>query len=312
MEKAKIVKFDSVSKRYSNNTIAVDNISFELGKGEVFGFLGPNGSGKTTTILMLLGLTDQSSGSINVLGYNPLRSPLEIKRKVAYLPDTVGFYEEMSVYGNIDYMGKLMGLEFNERKKRIDEVLSYLHLDVLKNNRVKTLSHGMKRRLGLAEVLLKKPSVVILDEPTQGLDPKSTVEFLKLVKEMQKKEAMSVIIASHHLSEVQYLCDRVALFRSGKLSAVGTVNELAQELNMGRFEIEIETDAKDVKSIFKNIEAIISLEDDTEGHVQLTALKDIRALIAKLLVENNIELYSLKLKESSLDDIYRLYYEKER
>jgi ABC-2 type transport system ATP-binding protein len=195
-----------LTKRYGR-VVAVEDLNLEVAEGEVFGLLGPNGSGKTTTILMLLGLTEPTSGEARVLGLDPMREPLKVKAKVGYLPDQVGFYGELTAWENLRYTTRLLGLPEAEAKARMEEVLKRMGLWEVKDRRVSAFSRGMRQRLGLAEVLLKRPQVAILDEPTLGLDPEAAREFLGLIKDL-KAEGITVLLSSHLLHQVQEICDR--------------------------------------------------------------------------------------------------------
>jgi len=212
------IRADGLTKRYAA-TLAVDHIDLEVQSGEIVGILGPNGSGKTTTILMLLGLTEPTEGRAEVAGFDPLREPLEVKRRVGYLPDSVGFYDSLSAHDNLAYTGRLAGLSRREIDERFAEAMERVGLPDVSRERVGTFSRGMRQRLGLAEILMKRPGIAILDEPTATLDPHSTQEFLSLIRAL-KNDGTSVLLSSHHLDQVQSVCDRVALFNQGRI-AVG-------------------------------------------------------------------------------------------
>ena len=220
---APVIEGAGLTKRYGRFT-AVDGIDLAIGKGEVFGLLGPNGSGKTTTILLLLGLTEPSAGTIRVLGLDPLRKPLSVKRRVGYLPDQIGFYDHLSAAENLAYTARLAGLASPEAGKRIAEALERVRLSDVRDKRVATFSRGMRQRLGLAEVLAKGSEIAILDEPTSGLDPQSTQELLDLIRELAA-DGVTIVLSSHLLSMMQSLCDRVALFRRGRIGLIGKVPE---------------------------------------------------------------------------------------
>ena len=181
MSEDNVIEAKGLTKTYGD-AVAVDQISFTVGRGEIFGLLGPNGAGKTTTILMLLGLTEISSGEVSVLGFDPAREPLSVKRRVGYMPDTVGFYEQMSGVDNLSYTARLIGFRKAEREKRIADALARVGLTEAAENRVGTYSRGMRQRLGLAEILMKGAQVAILDEPTSGLDPHATAELLAIIR----------------------------------------------------------------------------------------------------------------------------------
>ena len=210
-----VITARGLTKRYRRATV-VDGIDFDVAKGEIFGLLGPYGAGKTTTILMMLGLTDVTAGEVRVLGYDPVRQPLAVKRRVGYLPDSVGFYDYLTAAENLAYTARLMGFAPAERTHRITDALSRVQLHDVANKPVRTFSRGMRQRLGLAEIVMKGAEIAILDEPTSGLDPQATVDFLALIEQL-KHEGVTVLLSSHLLDQVQRVCDRVALFQIGRI-----------------------------------------------------------------------------------------------
>jgi ABC-2 type transport system ATP-binding protein len=235
-----IIAAHGLTKRY-NGLVAVDGLSLSIREGEIFGLLGPNGSGKTTTILMLLGLTEPTAGSVRVLGMDPARQPLSVKARVGYMPDELGFYDELSARSNLAYIARLNGLPRAEAQRRIDEALAHVGLSDVADRPVATLSHGMRRRLGVADVLIKQPRVIIMDEPTQGLDPEGAREFLRIIRRL-RDEGITILLSSHLLYQVQEVCDRVGLFRQGKLVLMGTVPELARQVLGSAYYIRLQAD----------------------------------------------------------------------
>jgi ABC-2 type transport system ATP-binding protein len=215
-----VIEARGLTKRYGAVT-AVDHVSFEVASGEIFGMLGPNGAGKTTTILMLLGLSDISAGTARVFGHDPMREPLAVKRLIGYLPDTVGFYDNLSAADNLHYTARLMGFHLLDRKKRIAGALERVGLSDVANKKVGTFSRGMRQRLGLAEVVMKGARVAILDEPTNGLDPQASIDLLDLIRSL-KAQGVTIILSSHLLDRVQSVCDRVALFNAGQIVLMGS------------------------------------------------------------------------------------------
>ena len=189
-----VIEARGLTKKYGA-AVAVDHISFSVGRGEIFGLLGPNGAGKTTTILMMLGLTEISGGEVSVLGFNPAREPLSVKRRVGYLPDTVGFYDHITAADNLRYTARLIGFKKDEREARIASALARVGLQDVAEKRVSTFSRGMRQRLGLAEILMKGAQIAILDEPTSGLDPHATAELLTMIRGF-KSEGVSVLLSS--------------------------------------------------------------------------------------------------------------------
>ena len=239
-----VIEVHDLTKRYGRAT-AVDGVSFTVQKGEIFGLLGPNGAGKTTTILMMLGLTDVTSGSVSVMGYDPVRQPLQVKRVVGYLPDTVGFYDYMTAVrqsalhrgadrhpvGRSRQAHRLGARPRRPRGRRPEAVGDF--------------SRGMRQRLGLAEILMKDASIAILDEPTSGLDPHATAELLEMIRSL-KRDGVAVLVSSHLLERVQSICDRVALFNAGKIALLGTVPELARQVLGGGYNVEVEAEGEEL------------------------------------------------------------------
>jgi len=300
------IHVQDLQKIYPNGTVAVNKINFTLNQGEVFGLLGPNGSGKTTTILMLLGLIEPTSGTIEVLGQDPFRTPLEVKKRVAYLPDTVGFYENLSVYENIDYTTQFLGFSRKERKNRIEKALDRMHLSGRADDKVKTLSHGLKQRLGFAEVLVKQPDIAILDEPTQGLDPESISEFLDTIRSLRDDFGMTVLLSSHQLNEAQSVCNRAGLFSKGELIECGTIEELAESQFGNSILIDLKLEKSfDISSIVSTMTGVNSWNsgDDHKSWV-IDSKRDIRPSLVKTLVAQGINIESVSLKLHSLSEIY--------
>ena len=225
----KSIDIKGLTKKYGDH-IAVNNLNLSIEKGEIFGLLGPNGAGKSTTILMLLGLTEVDSGSVKVCGIDSSRYPLEVKRKVGYLPEDVGFYNDYSGLQNLMYIARLNDIPEEEAKRAALEILQEVGLEDVKDSKVASYSRGMRQRLGLADVLIKNPEVIILDEPTLGLDPEGVKKFLQLIVRLSRKKGITVLFSSHHLHQIQQVCDRVGIFVKGKMLAEGKISSLAQQL----------------------------------------------------------------------------------
>jgi len=302
-----VIVADSLSKRYGSAS-AVDKISFNIRKGEVFGLLGPNGAGKTTTILMLLGLTEISSGKVSVLGYDPARQPLQVKRRVGYLPDSVGFYDHLTAVENLAYTAKLMGLSLKERTVRITDALKRVRLDDVAHKRVATFSRGMRQRLGLAEIIVKKAEIAILDEPTSGLDPQATLEFLDLIREL-KAEGITVLLSSHLLDQVQRICDRVALFQAGHIVLMGSVAELSVQVLGAGFVVEVEAEGAGIARRLATIPGVSNVETVAKDRFRMTADRDVRADAARAVVAVDGDLRRLSVDEPSLEAIYARYFQ---
>ncbi|HEY6058220.1 MAG TPA: ABC transporter ATP-binding protein, partial [Candidatus Limnocylindrales bacterium] len=215
-----LVRTRGLTKRYGE-LVAVDSLDIELWPGEIFGLLGPNGAGKTTTILMLLGLSEPSAGQARVVGLDPARHPLEVKRRVGYLPDNAGFYGSLTGRETIRYTARLNGLDGAGIEGRIDDVLEHVGLGEAADRRVDTYSRGMRQRLGIADALVKDPLILILDEPTIAIDPLGVAEILDLIRRLVHERGIAVLLSSHLLDQVQSVCDRVGIFFAGRLVAVG-------------------------------------------------------------------------------------------
>ena len=222
-----LVAARELTKRYGDFT-AVDRLSFEVRRGEIYGLLGPNGAGKTTTILMLLGLTEPTAGEARVLGLDPARHALAVKRRVGYLPDAVGFYDRLTARENLRYTARLNRIDPDATAPLIARLLEQVGLgNVADEKRVGTFSRGMLQRLGIADALLKEPDLLILDEPTMAIDPAGVVELLDLIAGLSRERGIGVLLASHLLAQVEGVCDRAGIFRGGRLIAEGSVRELA-------------------------------------------------------------------------------------
>jgi ABC-2 type transport system ATP-binding protein len=308
MKTEKVLQINNLTKKYSTEFTAVDKLNLNLNKGEIFGLLGPNGSGKTTTLLMILGLIEPTEGEIEVLGLNPLTDPLKVKSRIGYLPDSVGFYEDLNAFENIEYTSKLLNIPKETRDKTIVETLEKMGLKERMYEKVSTYSHGMKQRLGLCEIIIKHPEIAILDEPTQGLDPKSIKDFLDIIKNLNEEEKMTILISSHQLNEVQYICDNVGLFSKGKLLAKGSVKNLSKQIYGEDYLIELDISSR------KNISNLLKKNEDIKSFVvkdgiwHLSCTKDIRSDLVNSLVENNININKIATYEHSLDEVYNQYY----
>lgn len=227
--------------KYYGRQAAVDGLSLDVHQGEIFGFLGPNGAGKTTTILMLLGLTEPSGGEARVCGFNPTREPLKVKRLVGYLPENVGFYQDMSARENLRYVARLNHIPDELSSHKIDEALGIVGLSADAQKRVGTFSRGMSQRLGIAEVLIKDPRVCFLDEPTLGLDPDGAIRMIELIQSLSRERTITMLVSSHNLEQVQRISHRVGIMIKGKLVAAGPMEELAQEkLGVGKQKYTLE------------------------------------------------------------------------
>ena len=223
-----VIETHELTKRYGEQ-VAVNRLNLQVQRGEIFGFLGPNGAGKTTTFLMLLGLSEPTTGTARVCGCDPTRDPLQVKRVVGYLPENVGFYDDMTAIQNLQYVARLNGIRDGALARKIEEVLDRVGLLAESKKRVGAYSRGMRQRLGIAEVLLKNPQVVFLDEPTLGLDPDGTLKMLEMIRGLSREQGITVFFSSHQLDQVQRISDRVGIMLQGNLVGVGPMDELAKQ-----------------------------------------------------------------------------------
>ncbi len=290
---------------------AVDAIDLDIRRGEIFGLLGPNGAGKTTTILMMLGLTEISGGTVNVLGFNPVREPLEVKRRVGYLPDAVGFYDHLTARENLVYTARLLGIPRTQTGRRIMEAMESVKLADVVDRRVATFSRGMRQRLGIAEIVMKQAEVAILDEPTSGLDPHATFELLEMIRGL-KRNGVAVLLSSHLLDRVQSVCDRVALFNKGKIALMGTVVQLANQVLGAGHPILVEATGTDIAAILRGIEGVQNVAAEGQDAWRVVADRDVRAAAAQRIVSQGGSLTRLADLQPSLEEVYTRYFQEQR
>lgn len=304
-----VVETVDLTKDYDKTTV-VDRLNLRIEEGEIFGFLGPNGAGKTTTILMLLGLTEPTSGVARVCGYNSTREPLKVKRITGYVPEKVGFYEDLTSWYNLTYTAQLNGLSEELARKRIDEALDIVGLSQVSNHKVGTFSRGMKQRLAIADVLVKMPKVAILDEPTAGIDPEGTKEMLELIARIAREQNMTIILSSHQLQQVQQICSRVGILAKGRMVAEGPLDQLGREaLSGGRFMVEVQLaeTTGDIINRIKQIKGVVDVERSGDL-LLISCLEDLRPQISKAIVEANGLLVQMRIQSYALEDIYMKYF----
>jgi ABC-2 type transport system ATP-binding protein len=289
---------------------AVNSIDLDIRRGEIFGLLGPNGAGKTTTILMMLGLTEISGGTVEVLGYNPEREPLEVKRRVGYLPDEVGFYDHLTARENLAYTARLLDIPRSQVGRRIMEAMESVKLADVVDKRVGTYSRGMRQRLGIAEIVMKKAEVAILDEPTSGLDPHATIELLEMIRGL-KRTGVAVLLSSHLLDRVQSVCDRVALFSRGNIALMGSVVELANQVLGAGHPLLVEASGIDVAGALSGVAGVQKVTPEGEGAWRVVADRDVRAAVAQRIVSSGGSLTRLADLQPSLEEVYTRYFQQE-
>ena len=240
MDQKPVIETHELTKIYLNHTV-VNNLSFSVKEGEIFGFLGPNGSGKTTTLLMLIGLTEPTKGWARVADYDPTREAIKVKRTVGYVPENIGFYSDMDAKENLQFLARLNNIPDSVSSKKIEEALENVGLKDDANKITGAYSRGMRQRLAIAEILIKEPKIVFLDEPTLGLDPDGTSRIIQHIQSLSREKNITVLLSSHDLKQVQKISDRIGIMINGKMIALGTIEQLAKEkLGIGNKEISLD------------------------------------------------------------------------
>lgn len=306
-----VVSTRGLTKRY-REVVAVDGLDLSVDEGEVFGFLGPNGAGKTTTILMLLGLTEPTTGSAEVAGHDPVREPLAVKSVVGYLPENVGFYPDLTGRQNLSFTARLNGIPRRVAEERMDALLRQVGLENAADRAAGKYSRGMRQRLGIADALIKEPSILILDEPTIGLDPDGIREFLELIRGLSRDRGITVILSSHLLHQVQEICDRVGILVRGKLMAVGPVETLGRQLDAGsdsKMEIGFgpEVNAEEAEQALRGLQGVQELTRETDYWL-VRSDGDLRREAVSALWDRGMVPVHLRLRHYGLNEIYVHYF----
>jgi ABC-2 type transport system ATP-binding protein len=305
-ERGPAIETEELTKCYGAKK-AVDGLTLTIGRGEVFGLLGPNGAGKTTTILMLLGLTEPTSGRVAVNGLDPRRDPLAVKSQVGYLPDEVGFYDDLTARQNLRYTAELNRLRRSVAEDRIARVLDDVGLTDDADRRVGGYSRGMRQRLGVADALVKQPSVLILDEPTVNIDPEGVRELLLLVERLRSDQGVTVLLSSHLLHQVQQVCDRIGIFVNGRLRACGTIDELADTVD-DRWVFSVGVSDVDHPAALLRAIPGVRLLDRADRRWIVHADRDVRAALGEALARAGGHLTHLDRQGADLDAIYHRYF----
>jgi len=304
-----IIDTNNLTKRY-HDKLAVNELDLKVEQKEIFGFLGPNGAGKTTTILMLIGLTEPTSGSASVCGFDPTRKPLEIKRRVGYLPENPGYYEDLSAEENLLYIARLNRIRITNNGQQIIEVLEQVGLADDRRRPVREYSRGMKQRLGFAEVLVKQPEVVILDEPTLGIDPDGVTRILDLITGLNRDKGLTVLLCSHMLHQVQQICHRIGIIVNGKMIVQGKTDELGRTIlkeHQWNFFLEVSGQADSFDEELRSVSGIGVVEERSGGWF-LRCTKDVRPEVISLVSQKSLSLLQLRSEDPTLEEIYLKYF----
>lgn len=304
-----VIESHNLTKRY-RDLVAVNDLNLRVEQGEIFGFLGPNGAGKTTTILMLLGLTEPTSGQASVCGSDPIHQPLEVKKKVGYLPENPGFYEDLTAWENLLYIARLNRVPEAEARGRITGLLEQVGLAADGDRLVREFSRGMKQRLGIAEVLVKEPQVLILDEPTLGLDPDGAVRTLELITRLSHERGLTVLLSSHQLHQVQQMCRQIGIIVKGKMIVQGEMSQLGSAILKGRqwnFLLQVDGRTDGLESDLRSLNGVAEIEQRSGGWL-LRCTEDVRSQVVSLVMKKGLSLLQLRSEDPTLEEIYLKYF----
>ena len=304
-----MIEVQNLTKAYGPVT-AVDHVSFTVNKGEILGFLGPNGAGKTTTMRILTGYMPATSGTARVAGFDVFQDSIEVRRHIGYLPEAPPLYPDMSVGGYLDFVLRIKNVPADKRRARVDDALEKTSLGDKRHQLIKRLSRGYKQRVGLAQALVHDPDVIILDEPTVGLDPKQIIEVRHLIKSLAGSH--TIILSTHILPEVSMTCDRVVIINKGKIAAVDTPLNLTTQLNSGqRIQVEAQAPEQALQQALAQIPGAIRVQLEPargDGHLAATIEaapgQDLRSVVASKIVEKGWPLFELRGVSRSLEDIF--------
>ena len=304
-----MIEVQNLTKSYGPTT-AVDHVSFTVHKGEILGFLGPNGAGKTTTMRILAGYIPATSGTARVAGFDVLQDSLEVRRHIGYLPEAPPVYLDMTVEAYLEFVLRIKNVGADKRPARIADALEKTSLGDKRGELIKRLSRGYRQRVGLAQALVHDPDVIILDEPTVGLDPKQIIEVRHLIKALAGSH--TIILSTHILPEVSMTCDRVVIINKGKIAAVDTPENLTSQLHGGqRIHVEAQAPGKPLQEMLEKIPGATRVEVNPLGAagravaaVEAAPGQDIRSLVAAKIIEKGWALYELRSVSLSLEDIF--------
>ena len=304
-----MIEVENLTKKYGSH-VAVDNLSFRVERGMIYGFLGPNGAGKSTTMNMMTGYIAATSGTVKINGYDILKNPEQAKKSIGYLPELPPVYPDMTVYEYLRFVAELKKVKKNERQVQIEDVMKQTQIEDVKGRLIKNLSKGYKQRVGLAQAIIGYPEVIILDEPTVGLDPKQIIEIRELIRELAKKH--TIILSSHILSEVSAVCDHIMIISKGKLVASDTPEGLMTLLKGGRqMKLSVLGEQSKVEELLRSMESVKDFSKQpprAEGMVSVNIrtedTEDIRVELFHRLAAADMPIMELSLSEKSLEDVF--------
>ena len=304
-----MIQVENITKKYGSFT-AVNNINFEIEEGEIVGFLGPNGAGKSTTMNMITGFIEPTKGKVIIDGYDMSKKPKKAKKQIGYMPEGVPLYSDLTVREFVTYMAEIKGVDKKEKKEKVEKVLEQIGLTDVQNKLTKNLSRGYKQRVSMAGALVGNPKVIILDEPTVGLDPKQVTEIRALIKELGKTH--TVILSSHILSEVSQICNRVIIINKGEIVAIDTPENLEKKVvKENSIYVTVEDPENKMNSIKEKLENVqevkfISENEDKTKEYIITAEKDVdlRKNIFEIFAKEGITIFEMKKADATLEDAF--------
>ena len=296
-----MIEVKQLTKHYGNH-VAVNHISFKAKQGEIVGLLGPNGAGKTTTMRMITGYMPPTSGTIQVAGYDVMKNSQEVRRRVGYLPERVPIYPDMTLKGYVSFWAKLYNVK--QHKQKVDEVLDRFGLYDRRDKLVRSLSKGLRQRLGLAQALVHDPEVIVLDEPTIGIDPKQVIEVREIVRSLQ--EDHTVLFSSHILSEVEQVCDRVIILHHGNIVAEGKPEQLRKKFgHQTELYLEVRGEVDEVLALLNTLPDVDRIETQGKGYqISTDKAVDLQSQLMKLMSEAGFVITEMRLVERSLEDVF--------
>ncbi len=302
-----MIEVQNLVKKYGNH-MAVDHLSFTIEKGKIYGFLGPNGAGKSTTMNIMTGYLGATEGTVLINGHDILKEPEKAKKSIGYLPEIPPLYLEMTVYEYLKFAAELKGIQKKDREGQIADVMRLVKLGDVKERLIQNLSKGYKQRVGLAQAILGFPEIIILDEPTVGLDPKQIIEIRELIRKLSKDH--TVILSSHILAEVREVCDHIMIIANGKLVASDTTNNLENEIGSNRMiTLQAKAEIERVKMVLNHCEGVKQAEYQNDGEVTTVQIKpesnmDIREELFELFAKERLPLCTLMMEKTTLEDVF--------
>ncbi len=304
-----MIEVSHLVKKYGNH-YAVNDLSFTVEKGQIYGFLGPNGAGKSTTMNIITGYLAATSGEVKINGFDILKQPQEAKKCLGYLPEMPPLYPEMTILEYLKFVAELKKVKKDERSKQIEDIMNETHITDMQSRLIKNLSKGYKQRVGLAQAMIGYPDIIILDEPTVGLDPKQIIEIRDLIKSLKEKH--TIILSSHILSEVSAVCDHIMIISKGKLVASDSPEGLSRLMSgEDKIELEVKGSKETVDKILSSIPEISTFESDavqeselTKAEIMVKNKQEIRESLCEKFAEKKLPIYKLLLNTKSLEDIF--------